>query len=265
MDGNTLTRKPFAFAAALLLFFNSLSARDINSTATPVLLELFTSEGCSSCPPADALLEALDRLQPVSAAEVIVLSEHVDYWNHVGWIDPYSSHQYSDRQQAYANRFRLEAVYTPQMVVDGATEFVGSDALRARTEIEHASQTSKAAVHIALLQSRTSPKHSFRVQVSIDEMPNSARKTGADVYFIVAESHATSQILKGENAGRLLHRVAVVRSLEDIGKVRQGTPFVKEWPVILEAGLNPDNVRVIVFVQEKGQGRVLGAAMKVLA
>src|ERR1700740_3008697 len=107
---------------------------------TPVLIELFTSEGCSDCPPADALLEKLDRSQPLRNVEMVVLSEHVDYWDDIGWKDPFSSHEFSIRQSDYAHRFRLDGAYTPQMVVDGDAQFVGSDERRAIQVTENAAK-----------------------------------------------------------------------------------------------------------------------------
>src|SRR5690348_9953601 len=113
---------------------------------TPVLVELSTSEGCSACPPAHALLEKLDRSQPVRNAQLVILSEHVDYWNDIGWKDPYSSHDFSVRQGDYAHRFRLDGPYTPQMVVDGEAQFVGSDERRAIEAIEGAAKAEKVPV-----------------------------------------------------------------------------------------------------------------------
>ncbi len=215
----------------------------------PVLVELFTSEGCSSCPPADVLLESLDRTQPVASAEIIVLSEHVDYWNRIGWTDPFSSPQFSRRQEAYANRFKGDGAYTPQMVVDGVTQFVGSDGRRALAEIGKASGAPKATVKVS------AAGKPFRVQVDVTGAAN------GDVFVALARNEAVSQVTRGENGGRQLRHVAVVDSLIPIGSVKKGESFSKEVDLPGAKQGDPQRYRIVAFVQERGQGRVLGSAL----
>jgi len=210
----------------------SLLAFGADSVRAPVLVELFTSEGCSSCPPADRLLESLDP-------QVIVLSEHVDYWDRLGWRDPFSAHANTVRQEGYARGFGTQGPYTPQMVVDGVTEFVGNDARRATEEIARVRSREKIGVHLA----RTAEG----VQVQIDPAAK-----GADVWLALADDSGTSQVAAGENKGRQLHHVAILRSLRKIGSVKRGAAFAQSVAVPPGAG------RVIVFVQDSGLGKVYG-------
>jgi hypothetical protein len=106
------------------------SARAEDTEKPAVLVQLFTSEGCSSCPPADALLAEFAKASPIDGATIVPMSLHVDYWNHLGWRDPFSSKQFSDYQRDYQKALRAQNIYTPQMIVDGQAEFVGSDATR---------------------------------------------------------------------------------------------------------------------------------------
>ncbi|MGI9071838.1 MAG: DUF1223 domain-containing protein [Bryobacteraceae bacterium] len=240
-----------------------MAAANMAPHHSAVLVELFTSEGCSSCPSADSVLEALDRSQPESGVETVVLSEHVDYWNHTGWSDPYSSRRYSERQQVYAGRFRVESVYTPQMVVDGSTEFVGSDARRARASIQQAAQSQKVAVRLIPLERHS--VETLRVEVRADALPAPLNAIEADVYLALAENEATSQVRGGENGGRRLHHVAVLRSLKLLGRISPGATFMKEVPIGLDNQTSPSQLRLVAFVQERGQGRVLGAVMRAAA
>jgi hypothetical protein len=224
---------------------------------TPVLVELFTSEGCSDCPPADALLAKLD-VQSVPGVQAIVLSEHVDYWNHIGWTDPYSSHSYSQRQSAYDNHFGLSSVYTPQMVVDGTEQFVGSDVSRARAALERA----EAGVKIPVTLSHLRFENGTELQATVEAGPLPESSHRAGVFVVVALNRAESAVAGGENSGRHLTHVAVVRDLLKVGDLKPGASFSKEVSVKVASGVGPGNVRLIAFVQEPGPGRVLGAAVE---
>lgn len=249
---------------ALLTCASVLLTRASESTPstdgrTPVLVELFTSEGCSSCPPADAFLQKLDR-QPIAGEEMIVLSEHVDYWNHIGWKDPYSSRFYSDRQGAYARRLGLNDVYTPQMVVDGTSQFVGSDAALADKAFTNALGKPKLAVRLSSVSFSTT--NVLQAHLETGALQASFGLREADVYVAVALNRAESQVSHGENAGRRLAHVAVVRSIAKVGTFQQGRTFAKDVQLKLDPGSDARNLRLIAFVQESGQGRVVGAAVQ---
>jgi hypothetical protein len=225
---------------------------------TPVLVELFTSEGCSSCPPADRFLEKLDH-QPVAGAELIVLSEHVDYWNHIGWKDPYSAHLYSERQSVYAKRFGLDSVYTPQMVVDGSSEFVGSNSALADKAIAKALGGAKISVHLSLIS--TDPSSGLHVHLDTGALEPSFSAREAEVYIAVALSRAESQVSSGENAGHRLAHVSVVRSLVKVGVLKRGQGLSQDVHLNLESTSDSHTPRLIAFVQEPHQGRVFGATL----
>jgi hypothetical protein len=222
---------------------------------TPVVVELFTSEGCSSCPPADALLERLDRSQPVGAAELIVLSEHVDYWNDIGWKDPYSSHEYSERQSEYAKRFGLPSVYTPQMVVDGRIEFSGGDARRAIQAIENSTKVEKPPV--ALSSVHLEGDHTIAVHIEAGPLLPSSAKL-ADVLIATVDDSDESHVSRGENAGRTLRHVAVLRDLMQVGTVGRSAKFSRDLKINLK-NANPRNLRIVAIVQEMTAGRIWGA------
>ena len=223
-----------------------------SSNRVPVLLELFTSEGCSSCPPADSLLEALDMNQPVAGANIIVLSEHVDYWDEGGWKDPFSSAALTSRQRNYGRRFHLEGVYTPQIVVDGQAELVGSRGSQVREAIEKAARRPKAPLDIGLAGRDST---SLTVQIGFQSMGGS----DGTVFVALAESHVESQVGGGENSRRHLRHVAAVRALIPAGTVRAGESFSKQVKLSIPPGTGKGGWRVVAFVQERSSGRVLGA------
>jgi hypothetical protein len=226
----------------------------------PVLVELFTSEGCSSCPPADALLARLEDEQPVRGAEVIALEQHVDYWNHLGWTDPFSSHEYSARQEEYAAGFGNSSAYTPQMVVDGKTEFVGSSERQARQTIEQAAAHKKADV--AVTEDKPAAGGDQPFTVGVGKLTGATAEDTAEVWLAVTERGLHSDVTRGENAGEDLHHSAVVRTLRKIGVADGGKKlsFAADPAVKFAASWKKENLRVVVFVQEKKSRRILGAA-----
>jgi hypothetical protein len=228
------------------------AAESVQSPRTPVLVELFTSEGCSSCPPADALLAKLVELQPVAGVTVIALEEHVDYWDHQGWRDPFSSADFTARQQRYASLLHIESPYTPEMVIDGRSEFVGNDSERAVHELASASRSPKAPVHV-IVKDKSTDRVSLAVNVE-------ATKSSGDVLLAIAETGLASDVARGENAGRNLKHSAVVRKLSTIGKLRSGEAFSAEPLVKLSKQWKPENLRAVVFVEDGGSRKVLGAA-----
>jgi len=223
----------------------------------PVLLELFTSEGCSSCPPADRLLESLDAKQPLSGAELIVLSEHVDYWNHLGWKDPFSSPLYSARQEDYVRRLGSGDVYTPQLVVDGRFQVVGSDSSEAASAVRQAIREPKTPIAISNI-TRAGDQVSARIDITAS--PRNARAPKEILYLAIAESRVESQVARGENAHRSLAHVSVVRVLKQVGVVDPGNAFSRDIALSVHERMD-SGFRVIAFIQDGGSGHVLGAAM----
>jgi hypothetical protein len=228
------------------------------SDRVPVLVELFTSEGCSTCPPADRFLESLDG-QPIPGIEVIVLSEHVDYWNHLGWKDPYSSRDFSERQAVYARHFQLPDVYTPQMVVDGSRQLGGSKVDEVQSALQEARTQPKTEVRITDIV----VDHA-RLRVHIESAPLnfSKRPRSLGVYLAIALNRAESQVARGENANRHLTHTAVVRKMARVGSVKAGEHFSQEVELKIGVDTDPSNLRVVAFLQDLDSGRVCGVAMK---
>jgi hypothetical protein len=243
---------PTASLIAASLVAAAIFASPASNARVPVLLELFTSEGCSSCPPADSLLEALDR-QPVADADLIVMSEHVDYWNYLGWSDPNSSPVFSARQQKYAARLGT-SVYTPQLVLDGHLQATGSDQQEVTAAIARAVRETKLPVSVRA--QRTGSGGTVHVDA------NSSGKS-ADLYIAIAADHMSSHVLRGENGGKTLTHVAVAESIIRVGKwdgsgsAGRDVPLTaKQLPATAQAG----ETRVIAILQDPQTGRILGVA-----
>ncbi len=218
----------------------------------PVLVELFTSEGCSSCPPADAVLARLAQEQVARGWRVIALGEHVDYWDDLGWKDAFSAPLFTQRQQAYAHRFGLSGPYTPQLVVGGRLQAPGGDEPAARSAIAAAARSSDGSIALQVSQGRGA-------DLALDI--RAAWSGGAaEVVVALVEDRVTTQVTRGENAGRALVHVAAVLSMVKVGRAA-GT-FSARAP--LDTHLLGGPAHAVVFVQEPSGGRVYAADSIVL-
>jgi hypothetical protein len=230
-----------------------------NADARPVVVELFTSEGCSSCPPADVFLLKLDKFQPVQGAQLIVLSEHVTYWDHDGWKDPNSSEALTDRQSSYESVLGEKESFTPQVIVDGDHELrLQSPPQQVEDVLQQAKDAAKIPVQITGVA--VDPGDPAVLRAHVDTGENSTKRS-ADVYVAVALSHVESQVLRGENGGHHLEHVAVVQKITKIGKLSKGKTFADDVQLKLTPAEDPKNLRLIAFVQESGPGKILGAAL----
>ena len=245
----------YAFAVVIAAAPGGQEAKE--PERVPVLAELFTSEGCSSCPAADMMLRRLVANQPVAGVEIIALGEHVTYWDRLGWKDLFSSMQFTARQVAYAKRLGADEVYTPQLVIDGRAEVVGTDWNAVRGALAEAAKVPRATVRVT---AEPSPDGSVMVVgVAVVGLPE-ASSLDVEVVGAILEDDLVTEVLRGENARKRLHHVAVVRDMETIGRLRGGAgtgEFRHDFAI--GADWNADNLRVAAFLQDAKTKQVLGS------
>lgn len=235
------------FAAALIVgFVGGWLPAHGDAVRVPVVVELFTSEGCSSCPPADAVLSRLAQDQPVPGVQIIPLGLHVTYWDQLGWKDAASLEAATDRQQDYGRMFGEDAIYTPQAVIDGREQLVGSD----RGGLERAIANAGKQPHARVALSVTPDSRGVPVaHVSVTDVPVDVKEP-LRTLIVVTEDGLTSLVKRGENRGRTLHHDAVVRRLSSATEL---TGIPPEW--------HRDRLHVVVLVQAAKSRHILGAAI----
>ena len=218
------------------------------SSRRAVVVELFTAEGCSSCPPADELLGRLSKQTFPDGLEVVPLGLHVDYWNAQGWKDRFSSADYTQRQERYAQRFHLPDLYTPQMVIEGSVAVTGNDVPAVLRAVSAAAQRPQ----LAEVQLSTSEG---RLKVTV----KSGQSNAATVMLALTEDNVISKVSAGENSGRELHHSAVVRKLQTLGRLREGK-FETSVRLTIAKDCKREDTHVVVFVQNSSNGEISGAA-----
>ncbi len=227
-------------------------------THTPVaLVELFTSEGCSSCPPADEVLRQVNGEKTKDGVLVIGLSEHVSYWNRLGWTDPFSSDVLTQRQNDYSDRFRTEGPYTPQMVVNGREQLVGSD--RSALETALAQEARRQPIELHIIKAALGAGQ-VTFQYSASGVP---ANSSLAMMAVFVDDSARSNVRRGENAGRSLDHVFVVRTLTRVATLR-GNQQKDVLLALPAAARTSGRHHLVVFAQEPDLGAIVGVDAKPL-
>jgi hypothetical protein len=250
-----------ALAAVVLLAMPS-GVRAAAPASGPVVVELFTSQGCSSCPPADRLLSRLGT-DPRFAGKVLPLSFHVDYWNSIGWKDPFSSPRWSARQNDYARAFRSDRVYTPQLVVNGASECVGNEEGTVLARISAALAKAPAGEVRLTVEPAAGP-----VKVSVDaQLDRAGSRHPLDVLVALYQTGLDTPVRAGENASRTLHNDYVVRRLEKAFTLpaAPGSRHAGEVTLPVDPSWNRGALGVVAFLQDPVTLEIEGAAAQKLA
>lgn len=233
-------------ALAMRVLFGGASPAHAQQSPVPVLVELFTSEGCNSCPPADALLECMLDEQPIDGVAIVPLSEHVTYWDHQGWKDPFGAQQFTTRQQQYGRRFNLDSIFTPQLVIDGSEQVVGSDRRAIERALRDASKRQKPPLTVVASEDNGT------LQLGASG-PGLTVEDGAELWFALTEDRLVVDVKRGENANRTLNHSGVVRALKSAGDASKAARIA----VRIEPDWKKDNLRVTAFVQSRKDRRVL--------
>ncbi|HKW63672.1 MAG TPA: DUF1223 domain-containing protein [Candidatus Acidoferrum sp.] len=249
-----------AVLSGVAAFHSQENAKPFASQTSPVVVELFTSEGCSSCPPADAFLAKLAEQGPGHNLQIVALEEHVDYWDDQGWRDPFSSHNWTTRQDAYAGVLGNKNPYTPQIVVDGSVECSGGRPQLALQDIVQASAQAKTSVTLSQAPAGKPGTEDFSVQIG--KLKASPKGGSAEVWLAITETGLHSSVTRGENAGHELSHAAVVRSMRKVGEAKpdRDVAFSGDASIQIRREWKFENLKAVALVQEKNSMRILGAA-----
>lgn len=244
----------------LLALATMLAATSAVAAPRPVVLELFTSNSCSSCPPAYKLLDKIAQSAP-DGVQLIRLDNHVDYWNKLDWVDQYSSHAFTERQRNYAREvFGANRVYTPQLVVDGRREMVGSNARRVHAAIQKSGAAPLQPLDLSLNQQGDSL--TAEIGVGANDLQSAGR-----LWLALTEDNVVSHVGAGENAGRTLTEDGVVRYLKPVTAIDKtsGANHSYRHRITLPDNTSGHPLHVVAFVQQSQDHHITAAASQLVA